>query len=530
MLAVSMVASVMAAQSTSHDPLQPLDDAHLTVWVLTRTPPAEKPAVIAGARPLAPITYSEQSAGSFGQSAGSFGKPASSVGEDADTRKISTPEAGTGYTEQTSGNFGQPSSNTGTAASSYGQTASSYGQTSSSYGQAASTHGQTSSSYGHTLSTIAHAGDVGSRPVRNAVLDELRPMVRSALDELQVNYVSVETDELKQRLEVTQGKPECPDVIVGNLPQVWWTDLQARYGARMAEAAWDVPDGVSSSPEFQPQYALLARSPHPQAARLFLLWLLEGAAGAPSSGLDADKMTPRQVELAKVARAAVQSLAHGGSVGSLADPQMAPMMDSLGWTIGVPTTTDGTVSEADDAPMQVQVLSVMRSDELGVVAMRVITSADRVFGVTHPLLVLRRQKDGSWKVLHVSLNLPAADLRAEADALEATEAPALSGHVETLKGITKAAPQDGDVRAPRPELWWDNPGGAGLQVVEWQMGRGESWSDARLFLVPDQGSRLRTRVSAGFAAGTARYRWRVWSVGAKGRMVISSWSTFTVVR
>ena len=47
-----------------------------------------------------------------------------------------------------------------------------------------------------------------------------------------------------------------------------------------------------------------------------------------------------------------------------------------------------------------------------------------------------------------------------------------------VKGIAQASPQDGQNVAQMPQLVWDNHGGAGLQVVEWQRGEGGAWSDA----------------------------------------------------
>jgi len=94
------------------------------------------------------------------------------------------------------------------------------------------------------------------------------------------------------------------------------------------------------------------------------------------------------------------------------------------------------------------------------------------------------------------------------------------------KGISQAAPPDGDRRSAEPELWWDNLGGATLQVVEWQTGAGPV---TNLFFVPDTGSRLRTGVVARFARDQRQYRWRVWSVGPDGTIVVSPWRTLNIV-
>jgi len=99
-----------------------------------------------------------------------------------------------------------------------------------------------------------------------------------------------------------------------------------------------------------------------------------------------------------------------------------------------------------------------------------------------------------------------------------------------VMGVALASPADGSVGSIAPDLAWDNGGGAGLQVVEWQYPYKGGWSDTRLFLVPDMGSTLRTRVGADFATLPLTYRWRVWSIGASGAMKISSWRTFSIGR
>jgi hypothetical protein len=272
------------------------------------------------------------------------------------------------------------------------------------------------------------------------------------------------------------------------------------------------------APKTRQRITLLAAAPHLQQARLLLLWASE-MGGCAGCELDADKLDPSETAMARVAREAVASLARGDGLGAFADPEMAPM-DSVSQELGV----------SGDGLPKVDVINIMRNGALAVLQLRVVTSGDHAFGITHPLAVLRRQKDGTWKVLHVSLNLSTADMQAESDALSHrhTEPHGLLGRSEELRGITKAAPRDGDVRPPHPQLWWDNLGGAGVQVVEWQVGQEGNWTDARLFLISDQGARLRTQVPAAFAGFAARYRWRVWSVGEDGHMVLSPWSTFLV--
>jgi hypothetical protein len=177
-----------------------------------------------------------------------------------------------------------------------------------------------------------------------------------------------------------------------------------------------------------------------------------------------------------------------------------------------------------------QVVKATQNGRLAAVSLRVVAASDKVFGLAHPLVVLRLGSDGQWKVLHVSLNLPAIDEEKARRALMNTAPPADAEIRDGVKGVKLASPGEGETRPPMPRLVWDNGGGAGLQVVEWQRSAGDGWSDARLFLVGDQAARLQIDVTAEFAIFQARYRWRVWSVGAGGLMKISPWRTLNIAQ
>ncbi len=167
---------------------------------------------------------------------------------------------------------------------------------------------------------------------------------------------------------------------------------------------------------------------------------------------------------------------------------------------------------------------------LAAVGLRVVVSSAKVFGVAHPLVVLRAAKDGQWKVLQMSLNLTQHEEANERQALMLSNPPTAAEQNAGVKGIAQASPMDGQTLAQVPQLVWDNHGGAGLQVVEWQRGEGGAWSDARLYLVEDRHPTLRTQVMAEFADANGRYRWRVWSVGTHGAVEISPWRTFRLAQ
>ena len=143
-------------------------------------------------------------------------------------------------------------------------------------------------------------------------------------------------------------------------------------------------------------------------------------------------------------------------------------------------------------------------------------------------MVLRPDEALHWRVLQMSFDLARAQqLNAMGILARAgAESERVFRNEATLPlGILQASPTDGEGRSPQPDLWWDNLGGATLQVVEWQMsGAGSTY----LYFVPDSANRLQTRVSARFAAAAGAYRWRVWSVGADGTIVISPWRTLRI--
>jgi hypothetical protein len=524
------------------DELAPLRHGPLIVWFLQtkETAPQSNLDAIAALHHATPLTYQEQTAGSFGQTSSSYGQTAGSYGVDSSTPTISTPKPaqgedapsatpnGIGYKEQEAGTFGQTSSSYGTESSDHGQTASSYGQNAGSFGTAASNHGQTASSYGVSTSAIPGAGDGSGKPgtvaAHHAAVEHFIDRLRQAFPELQANFYEVDPAELKARLTAARGTSAYPDVLLGTLPEVWWKELQGQYGVAMLRPAEFYQNGVTSNLPRVEDFAILMRAPHMQAAHAFAIWMSEPNAGCP--GCVQAQLSAKERAATTVALGAMDSLLHNQPITGYADPAMAdglaPGMQKM------LTTTANTV--AADASFHVEVERVSVNGSVAAVVLRVLASSTGVFGVAHPLMILRAQKDGQWKVLQVSLNLPqfeAANVRAT---LMETSPTAVAEQRGGVKGVALASPQDGVTGTPRPELVWDNEGGAGLQVVEWQMDRGDGWTDARLYLVQDHSPRLQTHVIAEFAGTAGSYRWRVWSVGMQGEMTISTWRGFGVVQ
>jgi hypothetical protein len=545
-------AGAMQSQSGGEgDPLGALRHGPLVVWYLAAStrPPQSNLNAIAALHNATPLNYSEKTTGTFGQNASNYGQDAGSYGVDADSRTISTPQSapgqdaptakpnGIGYKEQEASTAGQNAASYGTAASNNGQEASTAGQNAGSYGTEASRYGTAASNVGQNASDFGEANGNGApaqtanagspppqQPLRNPAAEQARESLRQAFPDLQMRFVAIDPDQLKARLMAARGSADTPDVLLGTLPAAWWSGVDTEFGLAMLQPAVFYPNGVTENSEGEPEVAILARAPHMQAARAFALWMSETGSGCP--GCVQAGLTGNGAAAATAAKSAMERLLNGEPLGDEADPAL--VMDSSRSVRRMLATMGNTMATKDGVGVQVEEASVNGS--LAAVGLRVVVSSAGVFGVAHPLVVLRVGRDGHWKVLQMSLNLPQHEQANERQALMVSNPPTAAEQNSGVKGITQASPQDGQSVAQVPQLVWDNGGGAGLQVVEWQRGEGNGWSEARLYLVEDRSPTLRTQVMAEFANANGRYRWRVWSVGTHGAVEISPWRTFTLAK
>ena len=539
LLSVTLLASAAALQAqtqggTLPETLAPLRHGPLVVWYVGEAERAPETGLqaIAALHDVTPLTYHEQESGSFGQNASTFGESSGSYGVDSTSSTISTPKPaqgqdapsatqnGIGYREQESGSFGENSGSYGTTSGSYGTTGANLGQTASSYGTTSGNYGQTAGSLGEAASV---GGNSATKTSHAAPVEQLMDRMRHVFPDLRAEFFEVDPAQLKDKLTAAKGTSQYPDVLLGTLPQTWWSSLQGEFGLALLRAASFHDDGVTENAPPPDEFAILTHAPDMDVARAFALWMSEPYAGCP--GCVESALSAKEEAAAKVATSAVERLLHGQTLGDEADPAMAGNLSQ-----GVRrmlTTTRNTVAE--DGPFHVEVEQASVNGNLAAVVLRTVVSSDHVFGVAHPLIVLRAGREGRWRVLHASMNLPQFEEEKVRETLMNTRPPSAAEQRTGVKGVSLAAPQDGATRSARPELVWDNGGGAGLQVVEWQTNLGHSWSDAHLYLVEDRSPRLRTHVIAQFASEPGRYRWRVWSVGTNGEMKISAWRGFSVV-
>ena len=504
--AVALGALGQAPEVPDSPLLAPLASGSLSIWIVAHNPnPASRPKLRAGqlSSPAAP-EYQERTMGEFGQTAGSVGQTAGSVG-------------------QTMGDFGQTAGSVGQTAGSVGQTAGSYGTAASNVGKNAGDAGQTVGSFGVSTTDLPAAAAAanairtrGPGPKRDARWAGLLNDLAQHFPRLQVQVADVFDDELQARLDEAAGTKTAPDVLLGNpLPTGW-------SRANMALAALGLETRLPQTEEdmpvagFEPEAAILTVRGHsPDAARAFYVWLAEGDRGAfkPQSAAEVAAGTVA----ARVLRGALQ----GDPLGSDVDPQMARLDGQQSRDL---------LAKGGQGKFQVEVMAEHVMNGFAVVSLRGVEAGSKAFGLVHALVVLRKDSAGHWAVLQVSPFLTRTMLATGYDFLsKATMGQDASNPLgnESAKplGIAQASPADGEFRPPLPELWWDNKGGSSIQVVEWTAGSGGS----NLFFVKDNDPTLKTRVVARFAATAGRYRWRVWSVGADGAVLMSSWRELTVV-
>jgi hypothetical protein len=500
-----------------NDAIRPLDHGTLVLWIVHNLPPS--PERLYSGTVHHPNTIQETTAGRFGtpagdvgQTAGTYGKPTSSLG---------TPAGSVGQTAgtygQTAGTYGQNSSATGQSAGSYGQTAGTYGQTAGRYGESVNTMNDADARTHHAAEEAYH------HPPHDHLWNNWLETLHAAFPDLHLDVVDVRSDELEADLKAVHNTPQQPDVLLDHpLPSLWTnpnTGLEREYGistlatpAHLAQV--EAKPGETSNPSpWRPEASMLHAAPHPREARALIVWLQSGSSPPHlilAAGLPED-----------VARHALANLLEGSGITADADPDAAPLDPSLARVEALNSTR-----LADPFTAHIDVMQSYSNDRFAVVALRAQLSTPNTFGVVNSFAVLRKDSHGRWRVLQITPSLAHAQDR---DAVAMLSPLAHGNDPAHVAGIAQASPGNGDNRTADPELWWDNRGGANLQVVEWQRKLGDHLLPSQLFFVPDNGPRARTRVTARFAKQLGTYRWRVWSIGTGGALVLSPWRTFNVI-
>jgi len=521
-----VLSAATGAQQTAASATAALEEGPLVVWMVTPGTPADRARIAArrqAAARVLPTTVQERTLNEFGkpssehgQTAGSYGTPSSNVGQNAS-------------------DVGQTAGSYGTTPSGLGRPSSEHGQTAGSYGTPAGNFGQTAGSYGDSIASANQPRPIASppskTPVRNEVRDALQSELQLKFHDLNARFVDVIVEDLQDRLAAVAGSADYPDVVLGPFLPSWWDGSGLGLAMLGSLSFMDAAEQVDTSGRhFDPvggqrvaRAVVLTRAPHPERARAFVVWLRDENGCLRCGRIPVDKKVETPVS---VAVAALAQVLQGDGLGAAADPEAAKFNAELARQLALNPPPQSVL---DGLHFRMDVMDARANDRLAVVSVRAIGSSEHAFGVVHAVAVLRKDASNRWKVLQVSPNIAPASVDNASTALRRFAVNVPPDKVAHLAAVSQAAPPDGDYRQPQPDLWWDNSGNAGLLAVEWQANLG-GWTDPRLMLVADNDPRLQTRVTATFARNPGEYRWRVWSVGAGGVVVLSPWRRLLISR
>jgi len=448
------------------------------------------------------------------------------------------------YNEQTVSTFGTAASNVGRNAGDSGRAPSALGASASASGHSASEVGQTAGSFGESLSTIGSAASVANGSNPQAQVDKARHAAEwdvyrdrdwagiaaaSAMEfpNLNVHYVGIGSESLQERLDAAAGTDDQPDLLVGmGFPSSWWqtnSNLAGTHGVvRLGEMGGAKLLAEEPPPSIRPfpQASILLAAKHAEAARAFVVWMTDRGC-TPCGGLTDAGPGP-----AAVAAEALRQLLTGGGPSGEADAEMADFEALAAQHMALAAMLP---ADLNDLRVRVDVRSMQFNDRFAVVRLRAVTASRNGFGVLNALALLRVNDAGHWRMLHLAPNLGPAQMEQVSRLTDGYGMKVKEDKLVKVLGVAQATPVDGDNRSPEPDLWWDNNGGATMQVVEWQRRLPAGWMISGLYFVPDANSRLRTRVTARFANQQGGYRWRVWSVGVGGVVVISPWRALNIL-
>ncbi len=412
--------------------------------------------------------------------------------------------------------------------------ASEVGQSAGSFGTASSNIGQTAGSYGHSVASLG-APPPPSGPPRftdpivewvslpSTRLGNTWSITLAALHrgfpELKERVAYVKFEDLQDRLAALEGSAEYPDVLIGNTLQARsQAFLKPLTLAHLGAPHLDPPAFNGRSLPQPAESLILQHARHPAEARAFVVWLSDELCGecTPRPAPDTARIP------AALAASSTDTLLHGTRPAT--DPAFADLSPAAAVLM---TLWPPSPASLNPLTLKTDVIQAAANERFAVVALRAIADSPEAFGVVHPLVLLRASVKGTWRVLQISTDLPGASLLSAFNALQPYARHTPPDRLKPLAAMAPVAPIDGDTRSQTADLWWHNPGGASLVIVEWQRALA-GWSDSHLLLVPQEGPYPRERVTAPFS-GTGQYRWRVWAVGTGGTLALSPWSRLTLL-
>ncbi len=288
---------------------------------------------------------------------------------------------------------------------------------------------------------------------------------------------------------------------------------------------WDAPAQVEAPeepavacPEVAP---IQARGPSAALA----LWLADDRHVVKETTVYGTDMAP-----VDAAVNALRTALNGADLSSEADPQFA-RFDAPGTRLEV--LNPAPLVALNKLEVHIGLEAMQENGKLAVVRLHGWVAQGDVFDFTqfggiHAVVTLRMQPTGEWRVLQILPNLSYTQQDRAWKMLSSYASKISPEKIEHPLGISQASPVDHDGRAPAPDFWWDNRGGASLQVLEWQRRQRDEWLGSNLFFVPDTDPRLKTQVRGTFANLPGEYRWRIWSLGKGGDLNLSDWRALTI--
>ena len=486
-------------------------EQNLTVWVV-RPATSTDHAVRRAQQDIESMKqYRETTAGSFGKSASETG--------------------------QTAGSYGKPASEEGRPASEVGQTASSYGQTASSLpsnvkSQTAGSYGQTAGSFGTSASDYTGAPRPVAATEGTSSRDSKGSRWTNFLNDfqdhrsVQVHVLEIHEFELQDRLTANEGRGNFPDVILADRMPAWWLPVERQMTVlQLADlpSLQVFPDETAKPrqlPNGNPYLRAygMVQAPHPEATREFLEWWFARARFSPIAGPPPEK--PSRV--ASLAREATLALFNGGSLDAIADPAMARFNGS----VTLSALLGGIDGKAPpDLRVDVAVSSGQANSRFAVFQLHAVCVSRSVYGEFFPLVLLRTNSRGEWRVLQITVGISPQDAGRVRDLLQPYAMA--SKQLIPVDAPVLASPLNGDQRAPGSglRLAWDASAEDGLMLVEWQLGRGENAMASSVMVVSNQEGRMHTEAAAPFASLGGPVRWRVWALGHGGTVQMSDWRT-----
>ena len=273
-------------------------------------------------------------------------------------------------------------------------------------------------------------------------------------------------------------------------------------------------DGHSRFP-YNGSWLSLPRSKNVRAGQAFMLWLSRSphwnAWKTGTVAMSQADMTAVQT----FSKKAVEDIALGDS------HSLSANMDREACHIDL--TSDPKIKV-----VSVDALMTFGNSRLAFVLVSVVSQGEKLFGMEHLALVLRKVDD-LWKVL-LYMPAPLRDLEGILKSFDQMELK--NGQPEAIAQVSLVSPVDHAriPRFPKGELEWKSldPLPAAY-VVEYQFEGGEPgrdyWSPNWITVVsPTRGKSL-IKLEIPFGVGMQPHRWRVWAISGTGVVSTSDWRT-----